>query len=161
MVGEMWALRWIVQGLRGWGAEVAGGGDKTGWRPGWGGSSKEKVHWELRGRAGMLSRDSAVMGSLWTSWFLSWALDYVFKREVGSQASPGLTLPQGDQRQVPAKDPRPPPSPLSSTIQSKHWVAGFAKDIHTIAYLEAMSTVWWCQFHLQVNKVLNTPSCCC
>ena len=51
---------------------------------------------------------------------------------MGSQASPGLILPKGDQCRAPAEDPRPPSSPLSSTIQSKHRMVGFAKDNHSI-----------------------------
>lgn len=96
------------------------------------------------------------MGGLWSSWFLSWALDYVFRGKWARRQAQDYPTKGWLNAECQLKTLGHLSVHFSSTIQSKHRMVGLAKDIHS-SYLEAMSTVWWCQFHLQANKVLNTP----
>ena len=154
-----WPCGGLYKGPRAWGPEVAGRGDKTGRQMG------------LKANVGRRQQRESAPGTQRKGRYPQQELgrDGWFVEQLVLELSSWLCVQEGCGL---AGKPRTNSTKVTNAEcqlktlgrLSVHSAAPFSPNTEwlglqktSIAYLEAMSTVWWCQFHLQAKKVLNTP----
>lgn len=128
---------------------------RWGWRPVSRERQQEKVLQELRGRAGALSRDSAEMGGLWRQLrFLELSSWLRVQEEMGYAGKP-RTNSEVTNAECQLKTLDTSQSTQHHSSPNTEWL-GLQKT--STAYLEGrVHCLMMSGFHLQANKVLNTP----